>query len=45
MLGGHSLNAVALVLAIDRELDAEVPVGEVFTSPTVRQLAEYIERF
>lgn len=41
-LGGHSLKAIRLVSMIQKELLAEVSVGEVFNNPTVRELGAYI---
>jgi amino acid adenylation domain-containing protein len=43
-LGGHSLRAVALISRIHKELDVNVPLSEIFTSPTIRRLALYIKR-
>ena len=41
-LGGHSLKAIKMVSIIHRELKADISVGEIFSSPTVRALGEYI---
>ncbi|WP_074048659.1 non-ribosomal peptide synthetase [Paenibacillus ihumii] len=41
-LGGHSLKATMLVSKIRKALGANVPVSEVFSNPTVRDLARYI---
>ncbi|MCP5053343.1 MAG: amino acid adenylation domain-containing protein, partial [bacterium] len=41
-LGGNSLKATFLVAKINKELNAKVPLSEVFQSPTIRELAEYI---
>ncbi|MCB2298643.1 non-ribosomal peptide synthetase [Clostridium tagluense] len=43
-LGGHSLKAIQVISMIHKELNVEVPIGEVFSNPTIRQLGEYIER-
>ncbi|MDT9701854.1 amino acid adenylation domain-containing protein, partial [Streptomyces sp. P17] len=43
-LGGHSLLATRTVSLLRQELGREVPVRELFTSPTVEQLAEAISR-
>ena len=43
-LGGHSLKAIQVVSLMHRELDAEISVGEIFTSPTIRQIGKYIEK-
>ncbi|NIM13759.1 MAG: amino acid adenylation domain-containing protein [Candidatus Aminicenantes bacterium] len=42
-LGGHSLRATAMVSRIKKELKITVPLVEVFTSPTIEQLARYIK--
>lgn len=42
-LGGHSLKATAMVTQIFKECHVEVPVGEVFKHPTIRDLAQAIE--
>ncbi|MBX4266311.1 non-ribosomal peptide synthetase [Clostridium estertheticum] len=41
-LGGHSLKAIQVVSIIHRELNVEVPVGTVFSNPTIRGMAEII---
>ncbi|MEH7354706.1 amino acid adenylation domain-containing protein, partial [Neobacillus drentensis] len=41
-LGGHSLKAIKIVLMIQRELNADISVGEIFSHLTVRELGEYI---
>jgi amino acid adenylation domain-containing protein len=41
-LGGHSLRAVVLTARIHKELDVRVPLEQVFLTPTIRGLAEYI---
>lgn len=42
-LGGHSLKITQLVAAMQRRLGVNVPPGEIFTRPTIRSLAEYIQ--
>ncbi|MGG0829571.1 non-ribosomal peptide synthetase, partial [Brevibacillus laterosporus] len=42
-LGGHSLKAMMLVLRMNKELGMEVPLKEVFTHPTVKELAATID--
>ncbi|MCP5048331.1 MAG: AMP-binding protein, partial [bacterium] len=42
-LGGHSLNATVLTARIHKTLGVQVPLTEVFNSPTVRGLAEFIK--
>jgi amino acid adenylation domain-containing protein len=43
-LGGHSLKAVTVTLKIHKALDVRIQLPEFFARPTVRKLAEYIER-
>ncbi len=43
-LGGHSLRVTTLVLRINREMGLDLPIAEVFRSPTIRGLAEYLKR-
>ncbi|MGE5339900.1 MAG: amino acid adenylation domain-containing protein [Candidatus Omnitrophota bacterium] len=43
-LGGHSLKATILTSKIHKELNIKVPLAEVFTRQTIRELAQYIER-
>ncbi|MCP4216695.1 MAG: amino acid adenylation domain-containing protein, partial [bacterium] len=42
-LGGHSLKATALVSRMHKELNVKVPLAEIFKTPTIRELAGYIE--
>ncbi|MCP5048441.1 MAG: amino acid adenylation domain-containing protein, partial [bacterium] len=42
-LGGHSLKATIVMSKIHKEFNAQVPLAEIFRSPTVRQLAAYLE--
>ncbi|MCP5054279.1 MAG: AMP-binding protein, partial [bacterium] len=42
-LGGHSLKATILVSKIHKELNVKVSLTEVFRSPTIRELAQYIQ--
>ena len=43
-LGGHSLKATTLVSNIHKEMDMKIPLGEIFRTPTVRGLAQYIKK-
>ncbi|MCP1135854.1 amino acid adenylation domain-containing protein [Paenibacillus polysaccharolyticus] len=42
-IGGNSLSAAAVVSKVRKQLRVEIPLSEMFNSPTVKQLAEYIE--
>lgn len=41
-MGGHSLKAVLLVARVHKEFEVKLPLDTVFSSPTVRELAQYI---
>ncbi|MDP4146799.1 MAG: amino acid adenylation domain-containing protein, partial [Bacillota bacterium] len=41
-LGGTSLKAIQIVSTIHMELNSELPVSELFNTPTIRQIGEYI---
>ncbi|MCP4158153.1 MAG: amino acid adenylation domain-containing protein, partial [bacterium] len=41
-LGGHSLKAMILVSAIQKELEVKIPLPGVFKHPTIREMAGYI---
>jgi amino acid adenylation domain-containing protein len=43
-LGGHSLKATILTAKIHKELNVKVPLARVFTTPTIKELAEFIRR-
>lgn len=43
-LGGHSLKATALISRIHKEFNVEMPLREVFVSPTIKGLSTYIKR-
>ncbi|HLP58355.1 MAG TPA: amino acid adenylation domain-containing protein [Candidatus Deferrimicrobium sp.] len=42
-LGGHSLRATSVISDIHKELNIKVPLAEIFKTPTIRELAEYIK--
>ena len=42
-LGGHSLMATRLISRVRNELNVEVPLSQLFESPTVARLAESVE--
>ncbi|KPV60903.1 hypothetical protein QJ48_02835 [Paenibacillus sp. A3] len=42
-LGGHSLKATVLVSKIHKRLNVEVPLKEVFRSPTLEAMGRYVE--
>ncbi len=42
-LGGHSLKATALTGKIYKTLEVRIPLVEIFKTPTIRELARYIE--
>jgi len=42
-LGGHSLKATSLAAKIHKELNAKVPLREIFAAPTIKGLSEYIK--
>ena len=42
-LGGHSLKATTLAFKINKELNVELPLSEIFSSPTIKELAGYIK--
>ena len=41
--GGHSLKAAVLVTRVKKELDASIPMLQIFKTPTIRQLAAHIK--
>ncbi len=43
-IGGHSLKATMLTARIQKEMEVEIPLTEIFQSPTVRQLAAVIKQ-
>ncbi|MCK4260903.1 MAG: amino acid adenylation domain-containing protein, partial [Halanaerobiales bacterium] len=43
-IGGHSLKATSLVSKVFKELNVELPLREIFKTPTIKELAEYIQK-
>jgi tyrocidine synthetase-3 len=43
-LGGHSLKATFLAAKIHKELQVKVPLAEIFKTPTIRGLSQYIQK-
>jgi amino acid adenylation domain-containing protein len=41
-IGGHSLKATTMISKIHKELNARIPLTEVFTTPTIKGLSGYI---
>ena len=41
-LGGHSLKAVSLISKVNKELNVEMSLGEIFKLPTIKMFARYI---
>uniref|UniRef100_UPI003217C419 condensation domain-containing protein n=1 Tax=Clostridium sp. TaxID=1506 RepID=UPI003217C419 len=41
-LGGHSLKATVLMSKIHKELNREIPLKELFKSPTIKELGKFI---
>ncbi len=42
-LGGHSLKAINIIAKIHKELSASVPLKEMFETPTIKGLAQYVK--
>ncbi len=42
-LGGHSLNATVVVSKVHKELNVKLPIAEIFNTPTISGLAQYIK--
>ncbi|MCP5046459.1 MAG: amino acid adenylation domain-containing protein, partial [bacterium] len=42
-LGGHSLRAVRLISGIQKALNVEVPLNQIFQFPTIKELSAYIK--
>jgi len=43
-LGGHSLKATILTARIHKKFDIQIPLAEFFKTPTIKQLASYMQR-
>jgi amino acid adenylation domain-containing protein len=43
-LGGHSLKATLLLTAIQKAFNVKIPLSEIFLGPTIRSLAENIQK-
>ncbi|UCH93138.1 MAG: amino acid adenylation domain-containing protein, partial [Candidatus Aminicenantes bacterium] len=43
-LGGHSLKATLLMARIHKKFDTEIPLSQLFRSPTIRGLALYMDK-
>jgi acyl carrier protein len=43
-IGGHSLKATLAIIRIHKELGREVPLAQIFKTPTIRGLSGYIKR-
>jgi len=43
-LGGHSLKATNLIAKMQKSFDIKVPLGELFKTPTPRELAAFIKK-
>ena len=43
-LGGHSLKAMVMVSKIHKELNVELPLKELFTTPTISGISEYLTK-
>jgi amino acid adenylation domain-containing protein len=41
-LGGHSLKATLIVSGIHKKLNKKIPLAEMFKTPTIRELADYL---
>ncbi|MCU0288957.1 MAG: AMP-binding protein, partial [Acidobacteria bacterium] len=42
-LGGHSLTAITLVSRMHKDLNVQLPLSELFKTPTIRELSNYIK--
>ncbi|PYG87831.1 amino acid adenylation domain-containing protein [Ruminiclostridium sufflavum DSM 19573] len=44
-LGGDSIKAIQVVSSVNKEFNAELPAGRMYSNPTVREIAGYIEEY
>ncbi len=42
-MGGHSLKATQLVARIDKEWNVKIPLKQIFTTSSIKELAEYLD--
>jgi len=42
-LGGHSLRAIIMVTKVQKELNVKLPLAEIFKTPSIRDLGQYIK--
>ncbi len=42
-LGGNSIKVIGIASNIHKQLNVEVPLGEIFRTPTIKALSEYIQ--
>ncbi|MGB7606716.1 MAG: amino acid adenylation domain-containing protein, partial [Lutisporaceae bacterium] len=43
-LGGNSIKVIGIATKMHKELNVEVPLGEIFRTPTINALSEYIQK-
>ncbi len=43
-IGGHSLNAILMITRLQKELEVELSLADVFNSPSIRQLAIVLKK-
>ncbi|UCH95064.1 MAG: amino acid adenylation domain-containing protein [Candidatus Aminicenantes bacterium] len=43
-LGGHSLRAISLAARVHKDLKVKLPLAEIFRTPAIRGLAQYIQK-
>ncbi|TCO70410.1 non-ribosomal peptide synthetase [Marinisporobacter balticus] len=42
-IGGHSINAIMMMMRLRKECNINIPLEEIFNNPSIRGLARYIE--